>query len=134
MTKSALKLTLLSNMIAPNRVPVYRGLSSSFDLLVLYGGTESNRDSWRDLDKMLPNARVKRAWGWQFRTANRENGKFFHPRYIHLSPGYIWHLMRFRPDVVISTEIGFRTVVSLIYGALFRRPVWIWWGGTLHTE
>ena len=27
-----------------------------------------------------------------------------------------------------------RTVVALAYGALFRRPVWVWWGGTLHTE
>jgi glycosyltransferase involved in cell wall biosynthesis len=121
-------------MIAPARIPVYQGLGSAFDLLVLHGGAEDNRDTWRDLDRMLPNARVKRAWGWQIRTFTMENGKVFDRRYIYVTPGYIWHLMLFRPDVVITNEMGFRTLISLVYGTLFRKPVWVWWGGTLHTE
>jgi glycosyltransferase involved in cell wall biosynthesis len=43
-------------------------------------------------------------------------------------------LIRFWPDAVISIEIGFRTLIALIYGTLARRPVWVWWGGTVHTE
>jgi glycosyltransferase involved in cell wall biosynthesis len=129
-----LKLALLANMVTPHRIPVYLGLGDSFDLHVLHGGTENNRDYWRDLDKMLPNATVKRAWGWQIQTAKTQNGEFFDHRFLHITPGYIWHLLRFRPDVVISTEMGFRTLVSLAYGSLFRKPVWVWWGGTLHTE
>jgi glycosyltransferase involved in cell wall biosynthesis len=128
------KLALLINVIAPARIPVYSGLGSSFDLLVLHGGAESNRDSWRDLDKMLTNAKVKRAWGWQIRIPKMENGEIFDHRYVHFTPGYIWHLLRFRPEVVVTNEMGFRTFVSLAYGAMFGRPVWVWWGGTLHTE
>jgi glycosyltransferase involved in cell wall biosynthesis len=30
--------------------------------------------------------------------------------------------------------MGFRTLLALAYGTLFRKPVWVWWGGTLHTE
>jgi hypothetical protein len=41
---------MLVNMIAPARIPVYSVLAAQFDLLLLHGGTESNRDSWRDLD------------------------------------------------------------------------------------
>jgi len=43
-------------------------------------------------------------------------------------------LLRFRPEVLISNEMGFRTLVALAYGTLFRKPVWVWWGGTPHTE
>jgi glycosyltransferase involved in cell wall biosynthesis len=42
--------------------------------------------------------------------------------------------LRFRPDAIISTEMGFRSMLALAYGTVFRKPVWIWWGGTLHSE
>jgi glycosyltransferase involved in cell wall biosynthesis len=83
---------------------------------------------------MLPNACVKEAWGWQFRLTRKVGGKKFDRRYLHITPGYLWHLLRFRPDIVISNEMGLRTIVALLYGTVFRKPVWVWWGGTLHTE
>jgi glycosyltransferase involved in cell wall biosynthesis len=49
-------------------------------------------------------------------------------------PGVLWHLLRFRPDAIISNEMGFRSVMALTYAAVFSKPVWIWWGGTLHSE
>jgi len=128
------KLALLINMIAPARIPVYEGLGRQFDLLVLHGGTESNRDAWGNLDEMLPSATVKRAWGWQIPIVKREKGKIVDRRYIHFTPGYLLHLLRFRPQVIVTNEMGFRTFVALAYGALFQKPVWVWWGGTLHTE
>jgi len=30
--------------------------------------------------------------------------------------------------------MGFRSAVALAYGTVFRKPVWIWWEGTLHSE
>ncbi len=55
-------------------------------------------------------------------------------RYTHINPGFIWDLICLHPDAVISTEMGFRSICALIYGFVFRRQVWIWWGGTQHTE
>jgi hypothetical protein len=52
MSAPRLKLAVLVNMIAPSRIPVYSVLAERFDLVLLHGGTESNRDSWRDLDKI----------------------------------------------------------------------------------
>lgn len=46
----------------------------------------------------------------------------------------MWHLLSFRPDAVISVEMGFRSMIVLTYGTVFRRPVRIWWEGTLHSE
>jgi hypothetical protein len=104
------KLAVLVNMLAPFRIPVYAGLSAHFDLLVLHGGTESNRDSWHGLESALPNAQITQAWGWQIPIARSVKGQAFDKQYLHITPGYIWHLLRFQPHAVI------------------------WWGGTSHTE
>ncbi len=129
-----MKVALLVNMIAPARLPVYSGLASHFDLLVLHGGSESNRDSWHGMEKSLPEAQVVKAWGWQISIPRRQNGQVFDRRYIHITPGFLWHLLRFKPDAVITNEMGFRTLTALLYGTFFRKPVFVWWGGTTHTE
>lgn len=121
-------------MISPARIPLYAALADHFDLIVLHGGTESNRAGWQNVEKTLPNARVKRAWGWQLPRFRKARGKTFDNQYMHITPGYISHLLRFRPDAVITNEMGLRTVIALTYGELFHKPVWVWWGGTLHTE
>lgn len=125
---------LLINMISPARLPLYSALADHFDLLIVHGGTEANRKGWREVEKALPNARIQRAWGWQFSRAQHDNGTFIDRRFVHITPGYLPALLKFRPEVIVSNEMGLRTVIALAYGTLFRKPVWVWWGGTLHTE
>jgi glycosyltransferase involved in cell wall biosynthesis len=133
-TNNRRKVAWLTNMIAPYRLPLFAVLGDQFDLLVLHGGREANRDSWGNADDILSNAKVVRAWGWQIPFKQKLNGKVFNERLFHITPGLIWHLLRFRPDAVISGEMGFRTTVALAYGTIFRKPVWIWWEGTRHSE
>jgi glycosyltransferase involved in cell wall biosynthesis len=128
------KVALLLNIIAPSRLRLYSALAERFELLILHGGTEANRDSWQGFAEALPNAKVKRAWGWQFHYAKKVAGEVFDEKFIHITPGFVSGLLRFAPDVVVTNEMGFRTLVALAYGAIFRAPVWIWWGGTMHTE
>ena len=133
-SRRKMRLALLTNMIAPYRLPLCSILADRFDLLILHGGKEANRDSWGNPEGALPAARVKRAWGWQIRNDRKVNGEFFDEKFIHITPGLMWHLLRFRPDAVISGEMGFRSMIALTYGTVFRKPVWIWWEGTLHSE
>ena len=128
------KLALLINMIPPYRLALCSALADQFDLLLLHGGKEANRDTWSNFEEALPNAKVVRAWGWQIRYTKKVNGAAFDEKFIHITPGFLWHLLRFRPDVIISNEMGFRSVIALTYATVFRKPVWIWWGGTLHSE
>jgi glycosyltransferase involved in cell wall biosynthesis len=129
-----LKLTLLTNIISPYRIPLFSFLADQFDLLLLHGGREANRESWGSLESALPNAKVVRAWGWQIRHARKVNGKVFDEKFIHITPGLLWHLLIFGPDAIISSEMGFRSVIALAYGTMFRKPVWIFWEGTPHSE
>lgn len=128
------RLAILVNMVAPYRVPVYEVLGEHFDTLVLFSGRERNRGSWESVLDQLKNCRWKQVWGFALRFARRAEQGAIDQQYLHLDPGYFLELLRFRPHAVISNEMGFRTLAALFYGFLFRKPVWVWWGGTLHTE
>lgn len=126
------KLALLVNMIAPYRVRLFTHLAAEFDLSILVGSMEANRTSWEETS--VEGARVRRVHGWQFSLPRHHGGREFDKWFFHMEPGYFIDLVREKPHAVITAELGFRTLTALAYGTLFRRPVWIWWGGTLRTE
>jgi glycosyltransferase involved in cell wall biosynthesis len=132
--KNRPKLAILTNVLAPYRVPVFKRLTEQFEVTVLYSGEESNRGQWRQLLHQQHGFRVKRASGFTFAWTKRNHGAVLDSRYLHVNPGYLTDLLRLRPDVIVTTEMGFRSLVALAYGRMFRRPVWVWWGGTRHTE
>jgi glycosyltransferase involved in cell wall biosynthesis len=128
-----MKLAVLFNIIAPAKIAVYSGLADHFDLLLLHGGMENNRDSWRSPEGQIRNATVKRVWGVQI-PLRKMDGNVRDLRHLHINPTFIWYLFRFRPDAIVTNEMGFRTLQALLYGTLTGIPVWVWWGGTPHTE
>lgn len=131
--KEKLRLAILMNMLFPSRVSIYRNLSGHFDTLVVLGKHEDNRN-WNH-DSLSAGIRIHRAWGITVKRPIRDDrGRTVDLRYTHINPGYFWALLRFRPHAVISTEMGFRSLLGMLYGKLFGTPVWIWWGGSLHTE
>jgi glycosyltransferase involved in cell wall biosynthesis len=133
-TRRPRKLAILTNVLAPYRMPIFQRLADRFDVTVLYSGEESNREQWRGLLHQVHGFRVKRAGGFTVAWRNRDRGVMLDTRYLHINPGLIIDLIGLRPDAIITNEMGFRTLVALAYGRLCRRPVWVWWGGTRHTE
>ncbi len=128
-----MKLAILTNTIAPYRIPLYGYLSERFDVAVFHGGPERNRQEWSGLTEVM-GLRTKRSWGFQVRLRKKRDGLRIDSRFLHITPGFLIDLVRFRPRAVISNEMGLRSLIAMIYGLLFRIPVWIWWGGTCHTE
>jgi glycosyltransferase involved in cell wall biosynthesis len=128
------RLAILVNIIAPYRLPIYKALTNLFDLAVFYGSQEQKNRNWSGLAAVLPEARVKQSWGLRVGFKKKSQNKTYDFTFLHLHPGYFVDLVRFRPDAVISNEMGFRTLIALSYGVLFGKPVWVWWGGTVHTE
>jgi glycosyltransferase involved in cell wall biosynthesis len=128
------RLALLVNTLAPYRLPIYRILAEHFEFAVFHGGSESNRTTWQKLEEQVPQATVRQSRGRQFHYARRRDGRKIDDAYLHLNLGYFVDLVRWRTEAVISNEMGLRTMLALAYGALWRRPVWVWWGGTLHSE
>ncbi len=128
------RLAVLTNMLAPYRLPIYHRLAEHFDLTVLYSGDEPNRSQWKGLAERLQQIRVKHSRGISIPWLKRDQHAVLDSRYLHVNPGFLTDLFRLRPDAVISDELGFRTLMALLYARLFAKPLWVWWGGTLHTE
>ena len=124
------RIALLVNLVAPSRAGVYGHLAAALDLVILHGGMERNRKYWNNVE--VNGVRGRRMAGWQLSLTKR--GAPFDHWFLHFEPGYIAGLIREHPDAVITDEMGFRTLAGLAYGTCFRKPVWVWWGGTPHTE
>jgi glycosyltransferase involved in cell wall biosynthesis len=127
-------VTLLVNVLAPYRLPLYRALASQFDLTLLVTGVEENRRGWQVRAEDVGNATIVRCPGWVIRSRSRQRSGVYEEHYLHVNPRLLRRLWMTDPDAVISNEMGFRSLVALLYGTLRRRPVWVWWGGTIHTE
>jgi glycosyltransferase involved in cell wall biosynthesis len=95
---------------------------------VIISGLDDHRIQWSRFQVSTPNVSVIRAWGISLTEWGSDE------RSIHINPGYAVHLLRSRPEAVITSEIGFRTAIALLYGFWTGRPIWVWWGGTKHTE
>lgn len=126
------KIAILVNVIAPYRLPVYERLAERFHTTVLTSGRESNRSEWGD-PPAAAKVPVRRSRGLTipYRIGGR---RVYDQRFLHLPLGQLADLRRAAPDAIVSTEMGPRTLLALAYGAVTGTPVWVWWGGTLHTE
>jgi glycosyltransferase involved in cell wall biosynthesis len=126
------KLAVLVNVIAPYRVPILASLAEEFDTLVLHGGNEPNREWKVDLPPALKTQKVFTIQIPLHKKIGIDG--VIDTTYLHLNLGLMWWLMRFRPKVILSSEMGVRTMIALLYGMFARVPVWVWWGGTIHSE
>jgi len=128
-----LRVALLNNILPPYRIPVYQKIGEETDLRVFLSGYEDNRRTWQELLERSYSFHLKTSWGFTIKRPRKVDGKVIDMGYTFINPGYFWDLIRTRPDAVISTELGPRTLMALLYGLIFRRPVWVWWGGTMHS-
>ena len=131
------RVALTLNVVAPYRLPLIRRLAEEYHLRLFLSGKEDNRGVWSEyIQRKLEEFGVEqeKVWGITLKVPRLLNGALFDRRYVHINPGYFSALLRFQPDAIISNEMGFRSAVAVFYGYLFRKPVWVWWGGTAHTE
>ncbi|WP_118830246.1 glycosyltransferase [Salinibacter ruber] len=129
------RVAILKNMIAPYRIPIYRGIGRHFETKVFFSGHESNRTEWNEVERALqPEVAVKKSCGTTISYPDIQGGSVYQHRYLHLTPGYLSDLASFQPDAILTNEMGVRSLLALLYGRIAGAPVWVWWGGTLHTE
>src|SRR5579863_10311047 len=103
-----LKIALLTNFVAPYRLPVFQELAgrvASFRVLVSTL-MEANRHWAIDFGRLdvvvQRNLTLRRTW--------RHPSGFAETMYTHFPWDTLWQLLRCRPDLVVSGEFGFRTL------------------------
>jgi glycosyltransferase involved in cell wall biosynthesis len=122
------RVVLLTNVIPPYHKPVFDRLAHLFPHLRILLSTpmERNRSwklDWGDLDVVVQNTiTLNRMW--------RHPRGFSEPLYIHLPLDTLTQLKRFQADIVISWEMGVRTLLSAIYRLTHRSTRLIIWAET----
>lgn len=129
-----MRLAMLTNIPAPYRLPVYRALKSRCELLVIFDREREPNRSWeirKDIDH-IPHA-ILSGITIAYKRHRRDLDVTDH-RYLQISPGIVIKLHRFRPDVVVSGEMGFRSLVSALYSWFYQIPFIIAVEGTPYTD
>jgi glycosyltransferase involved in cell wall biosynthesis len=128
---SRLGVAILTNIPTPYRLPFFEELSHLCNLTVLFDGlSEPNRQwAWNDSDFRFQCQFLKGFLIPYTRRRGVNDRRFLQFRYNIIS-----RLFRLRPDVVVSAEMGPRSIQAELYCRLTKTPLVIWWEGTPHTE
>ncbi len=110
------RVALLTNFIPPYRLPLYKALSERVDEFQVFISTpmEANRSwkpDWEGLNVTIQkNLTLRRTW-------QHPHG-FLEDLYVHIPYDTLWSLRQYRPNVIISGEMGMRTVQAMLYRKL----------------
>src|SRR5581483_5268298 len=116
--QSGIRVAYLTNILAPYWKPTFAWLERRYRLRIfLSAPMESNRPwrvDWGSLDVVLQKTiTLRRRW--------KHPSGFAEPVFVHLPLDTISQLRSFRPQIVLSNEMGFRTLLACIYRKLARR-------------
>ena len=136
MTKKP-NVCLLTNIIPPYYLPVFQRLRESLNeqlidfRVLLSTPMEPNRNwnpEWGDLPVTVQKC-------WTIKTRWKHEQGFSDETWRHFPYDTLPYLARIQPDVVISLQLGFRTLQSALYRKLFPQSrLIIWTGLSEHTE
>ncbi len=127
------RVAILTNIPAPYRLPVFRLIASQYDVEVIFDAPSEPNRSWN----------VPRDLGFRHCYAKgvtipyrrkRSDLDLEDERYLQVRYGILPALRRIRPQVIISLELGLRTLQATWYARLAGIPLILWWEGTPHSE
>lgn len=123
------RVVVLTNFIPPYRRPFYAALGHDDGIaltVLLSSASESDRD-WTvqplDFDHHFQS-------GWTIRKSRL--GDRYEPRDLHIPLSTPYDLWKLAPDIVVSAEMGARTILAAIYCGITRTPLIVW--ATLSSE
>jgi glycosyltransferase involved in cell wall biosynthesis len=127
------RVALLTNILPPYLLPVMSDLAKKVAALRIFLSAPMERDrpwdpNWGELDVTLQkslcvNVQQKYPQGFATRVER------------HLPYDTLPLLLRHRPDVVISAQLGFRTIQSIVYRSIIRNSrLVVWVDASEHTE
>lgn len=126
-------VALLTNSPAPYRTPFFNELSKHCRLLVLFDTKRQADREWvideGDFDYEWTLVRTL-----SIPRRNMHRGFVQQQPPLHVPLNVVSVLNRFKPDVVVSSELGARTGWAAVFCGLQKRPLIVWWEGTPNSE
>ncbi len=121
----AKRVALLTNYIPPYRLPLYQAVAALVDEFRVFLSVpmEPHRPwnpNWQGLNVTLQKTwTLKRTW--------RHPHGFADTVYVHVPYDTLWVLGEYQPDVVISAEMGLRTLQAVLYRKFHPKSRLILW-------
>lgn len=129
-----MKVVVLTNMLPPYRIPFFRNLARSCGLTVVVDKVMENGRMWKhEVSDLGFELEILDGASMNLRRV-RSDVKYKEVRPFHFSLGVIATLRKLKPDVIVTLELGFRTLWALMYARLFGCKIILWTEGTMHTE
>ena len=122
-----LRVAFLTNFVSPYRRPVYESLgrTEGWDFRVFTNAATEFDRHW-EVDTSQLDVVVSKTWTKRRTIQHEVPVAYEEVVSLHVPTGLFGDLRRFRPDIILSSELGPRTIVASAYGALHRVPVGIW--------
>jgi glycosyltransferase involved in cell wall biosynthesis len=127
-----MRVALLTNVLTAYRLPVYRDLAATpgWQLRVLLSARSEHHwsEAWTDAyARGSGELDVELVPGFDFLRHQRVGAAGATETVsVHVPWGAFSALHRFRPDVILSAELGARTAIAAAYARLHRVPLVVW--------
>lgn len=127
-----MKVALLTNFIPPYRKSLYTELDKQLDSLTVFiSQTMEDNRNW-EVDHGALNVVVQKG----VRYSKKWKGEFGYQEtsIVQIPYDTFFKLKKYKPEVVISAELGMRSVLSALYCKRFNKPLILWLALSEHTE
>lgn len=128
-----MRVALLTNALTPYRLPVYRDLAATpgwrLRLLLSAQSEPHWGDAWSEAfaaGSAALDVELVRGFGFERRQLTHRDAGVVQQVSTHVPWGAFGALRRFRPHVVVSAELGARSLIAAAYAACFRVPLVLW--------
>ena len=121
------RVAFLTNIVSPYRKPVFASLAQTegIDLRIFVDAqSEFDRD-WSVTIDDLPIEQTH-SLSWKQNEVSQGSTRFSQKLTKHFPYGLPYQLFRFKPESVISLELGFRTAFAALYCKITRSQLVIW--------
>lgn len=127
LVRTPLRVAFLTNFVSPYRRPVFESLAATegWDFRVFVNATSEFDRNWTvDTSKL----EVTQSKTWTRRRIRHHQTPIHYTEELslHVPVGLFGDLRRFRPDVIVSCELGPRSMVAAAYAKVYDVPLVIW--------
>ncbi len=127
-----MKAALLTNFVPPYRKSLFKNLSARLDQLTILVSVhmEGNRTWKPDYEELnvVKQRTISYSKKWEHEAGFKETTE------VHIPFDTIFKLAKAKPDVVVSGELGFRSLLASIYCMIYGKPLILWLTLSDHTE
>ena len=127
-----MRVALLTNFIPPYRKSLYTELNEGIEDFTIFISQHMEKNRHWAVDHGQLNVVVQK--GFRYNKKWKSELGYSEKTVVQIPYDTFFKLRAYRPDIVISSELGIRSLLSAIYCKIYGRPLVLWLALSEHTE